>query len=432
MKYLVEYFNIQGFIGYHYFTLEEGINSISSKYNGTGKSTLFDCLRLLAARNNHDKEDLFYMINHNALEAFFRMTTSEGETYGFYIEKEKGSFLYTRKLPDEETIQYSEYVFPEMFEKLNLFVKRGNYVNIADRFIDLFSSSNATFNSGLVQELMIHEETEKVYTELLSRMEFSKENMTKKYTEANTLFVQKELLPFYPKLKELYNLLYNEELVFNYETMVDILEEITLVQRASPTIFIDYSYLHFIKVKELVAGFVPTETTVDLSLCLDMVGLTQLRQNLHQLYPVNEEVSPMLISTLRLLSEIKNEISLLEAELSLLCLPPELLTLQKTKEVILELQEEKQSLKLETTNASFLLSLSREIKKVELLLPFIDYELYIETAFALLDLQKLIGDIKMDKEAELCHQKEYEKIQDDLDGLTCPTCKNVIAKEVIL
>jgi len=83
------------------------------------------------------------------------------------MNKDKGSFLYTRKLPEDETVQYSEYAFPEMWEKLNLFVKAGNYVNIADRFIDLFSSSNITFNSGLVQELMLHEETEKVYAELL-------------------------------------------------------------------------------------------------------------------------------------------------------------------------------------------------------------------------------------------------------------------------
>jgi len=428
MKYLIEYFNIQGFVGYHSFTLGKGINFISSKYNGTGKSTLFDCLRLLAVRGNHDNDELYYMINHNALDAFFRMTTGEGESYGFYMNKEKGSFLYTRKLPEDETIEYSAHPFPEMWEKLNLFVKAGNYVNIADRFIDLFSSSNITFNSGLVQELMLHEETEKVYAELLARMEFSKDDMTKKFAEANTLMIQKDLLPFYPKLVALYNLLYNEELVLNYETMVDILEEVRQLQQKLSTIYIDYSYTHLFKVKEFVAQLTPTSTPVDLSAYPAMVSLARLRQDVLQLFPVSKEVSPKTISNLSLLVKVKANINTLELELPPITIPRGLLSLKKLSETMLELQEEKSLVRLDSTNASTLLSLTRDVNELERFLPLVDHKLHKETASTLLDLQQLIKDVQSDKEAELYNQQEYEKVQGELDGVVCPTCKSVLKR----
>ena len=405
MKYLVEYFNIQGFVGLHSFTLEEGINSISSKYNGTGKSTLFDCLRLLAARNNHDKEDLFYMVNHDALEGFFRMTTSCGEAYGFYMDKEKGSFLYTRLLPDDTAVAYSDHPFPEMWQKLNLFVKNGNYVNIADRFIDLFTSSNVSFNSGLVQELMLHEEAEKVYSELLSRMEFAKEDMTKKFSEANTLMVQRDALPFYPKLQNLANILHNEELIFNYETLVSAAEEVAGLQKEPFLINLDYNYTALFRVKELVRGLTTVPEVVDLSKVSALFFLYRLKQDVVQLFSVNKVISTSLILFFQNWGEIRKEVCSLEEEKKLVVITSGLLPLLRVRESLADLEEEKS---------------------------LINMEKHTTVALILLNLQKLLKGISLDQQVETRHLRELAEVQEQLVGLTCPTCKQVIREGITL
>jgi len=400
MKYQIEYFNIQGFLGYHIFTLSKGINSISSKYNGTGKSTLFDCLRLLAVRGNHEKDDLFYMINHDALEAFFRVTNEHNEVYGFYLNKEKGSFLYTRQLP-EEGVQYSEYAFPEMWEKLNLFVKNNNYVNIADRFIDLFSSSNVSFNSGLVRELMLHEETEKVYEELISRMGLTKEEMSCLFAESNTLMAQRDLLPRYQKLDELSNIIGNDELIFNYETLESVLQEISLLQKELPYVVIDYSYTHLFKIQELIGELITATKEVDLSNIPVLTSLSRLQQDTRQLLPVNKEIPTPLIATLNGWYEISTEAHLFEEELPFIPVPRYLLPLLRLSESVFDLQEEK---------------------------AIVDIDKHETVALFLINIQQLVIEIQEDKETELFHQKEYEDVQEQLVGLTCPTCKQIIGE----
>lgn len=399
MKYLVEYFNIQGFLGYHSFTIEEGINSISSKYNGTGKSTLFDCLRLLAVRANHDNDALFYMINHDALEAFFRVTNKENEVYGFYLNKEKGSFLYTRHLPEDESIQYSEYVFPEMWEKLNLFVKNGNYVNIADRFIDLFSSSNISFNSSLVQELMLHEETEKVYEELLSRMDLTKNEMSQLYAEANTLMLQRDQLPHYPKLVDLYNLLYNEELLFNYEIVVAILGQVSSLQLMPTLIKLPQEVTGLYRLQEQLLELTPVRIPVNIITVQNCMVCLPLLREIELLFPAKAEVSSVQMEYLKYLFNLQETVKQLQKETPAVSVPQQVYPLFRLKESIH--------------------SLETSLKEV-------DYKEKRGRMMILFEMSSLLEAVVVDKEKERQHRQEFLAVQERLKGQSCPTCKQIL------
>ena len=399
MKYKVEYYNIQGFLGHHVFHLSTGINSIFSKFNGTGKSTFFDCLRLIAAKENYSKDDLYFMVNHNATEAFFRMTNHLNEAYGFFLNRDTGMFFYTRQLPEEE-VEYSEYVFPEMNLKLNLFVKNITYVNIADRFIDLFSSSNAVFNSGLVQELMLHDELEKVYAELLLRMENTKNDMNKIFSECNTLLIKRDCLPYYSKLQDLKLLLQNDELLYNYNNYVLLLKLINYLTPKFEFVPVPYCLQYIFTVKEHLSYLSKIRKYIPVIYFENYLSLYRIKEGLYSLYNQSYPISEKKIKLLQYLQVLKSLLN----------------QLQRVREKIL------------IPKCTHFFSVKEALKYFKKNLLFIHPQEKYDKISSCLFFLSTIEDIAKSKKKEQYYLEEYTKCVSLLQGHRCPTCKQLLGE----
>ena len=157
--------NIQGFRGKFVYTLEEGLNVITSVFNGTGKTTFYECLKFLHNPAVLDKMNRKFLLNKNENKGVFMITLDDCQ-FGFILERVgegKNSIVnynLVSKLKNDEVFTYSQMPNPSISEYTEVFERDSIFINVCDRFMNLFSSSKTAYNHELVNAFLTNESLE--------------------------------------------------------------------------------------------------------------------------------------------------------------------------------------------------------------------------------------------------------------------------------
>lgn len=144
--------NIQGFKGVHSFTLTSGINEITAKRNGTGKTTFFECIKLLVNEKYFTPSNQKYILNLKEVECSF-MVELDDVIYGFrFTRQEKLTYFRQYKFEGAE-YETQTYPFDTCADALGVYLAKDTYVNILDKTSNLFSSSRPDFNYELITQI---------------------------------------------------------------------------------------------------------------------------------------------------------------------------------------------------------------------------------------------------------------------------------------
>lgn len=144
--------NIQGFKGVHSFTLTQGINEITAKRNGTGKTTFFECIKLLVNEKYFTQTNQKYILNLKEVECSF-MIELDDVIYGFrFTRQEKLTYFRQYKYEGAE-YETQTYPFDTCADALGVYLAKNTYVNILDKTSNLFSSSRPDLNYEIVTQI---------------------------------------------------------------------------------------------------------------------------------------------------------------------------------------------------------------------------------------------------------------------------------------
>jgi hypothetical protein len=226
--------NIQGFQGEHRFTIGKGVTTITARFNGTGKTTFFDCLRALTVPQSLSKEDLEFLVTFEHRIGQFEITVG-GDSYGFLCDRT--SLMFTRQL-EGDTEERSSEPFPEAAKAVGVYVHDKTAINICDRFSNLFSSSHGAFNNTLLESLMKDMELEEFLLDVINEVQYLNEMLNMSRTDLHKAEAQLSVLQQYTKVGAFYEILEDVSLVDQYECIRDIYYTLHSVNlEASPVVF---------------------------------------------------------------------------------------------------------------------------------------------------------------------------------------------------
>lgn len=212
--------NIQGFKGKFHYSLDSNINVITAKHNGTGKTTFFECLKLLCCKNLFTKEDLEFFVNKDCNWGQFCIYIRElGIAYGFECTKKK--VIYYRMFDDEDGVEKNSEPFPEAERDLNVFIKGNSIINICDRFIDLFSSSNEKLNYTLMRDLTSHQGIDEMINRAEDSLHIHQEHLKIQMQELK--FINRELTntKYFKNIETLESILNQDGFIQIHDNLVD-------------------------------------------------------------------------------------------------------------------------------------------------------------------------------------------------------------------
>ena len=295
--------NIQGFRGDFTYTIEPGLNVITSMFNGTGKTTFFECLKFLHNPGSLDKTNRKFLLNKNEHKGVFVITVEEC-SFGFILEGDQYSLV--SKLKGEEVFTYSQTPHPMLNSYTHVFFTEESFINICDRFLNLFSSSHTVYNHELVKSFLTSPFLEKA-NELIS---IEKISAQRSYDEAlNNLNHYNDMLKisyFYPNLEQFKKALDCEDTLVYYESLDEVLQLLRRCTQSKPFIEVEamnelmvlWGVLDSIKIpaKEIDTSVI--DSLLELSGILKDIRFeypvieTNSLENLAELYPSLMEIKP--------------------------------------------------------------------------------------------------------------------------------------------
>jgi hypothetical protein len=229
--YKVKMRNIEGFRGEYSFAVEDGLNVIIAKYNGAGKTTFFDCIKVLCDKNFVASDEIKYMLNIDSTECDFSVEV-DGDTFGFFYN---GKHLVYYRCYAGSVREVSQYPFEDIAQRLGIFIVDGSAVNICDRFIDFLSGSKSSDFSALYK-LMQNKELD----ELESLIFQSIGECNKEYEKAYAVFEQANRrlynMPHYPQSEEYRSALDSIDYETKYYMLNVLQKQIDRYKAATPKI----------------------------------------------------------------------------------------------------------------------------------------------------------------------------------------------------
>ena len=210
--------NIQGFHGEHIFEIKNGITMISAKFNGTGKTTFFDCLRALTVPHTLSKEDKEFLVTFNKSKGLFTIEI-DGDKYGF--ECDRKDLIFFRQL-DGDMLEKSIEPFEDGKSFVNVFEHEGVPINICDRFSNLFSGSHGAFNNSLLESLLKDAKLERFLEITEEDLKESQRELVSLQERRDSLIREIKSTQHYSKLKKFQGILDDENLVITYNALKDI------------------------------------------------------------------------------------------------------------------------------------------------------------------------------------------------------------------
>lgn len=210
--------NIQGFRGVFTYSLSESLTIINSKYNGVGKTTLYDCIRFLVDPDGVDKEEHQFFLNINEGMGTFQITNADGITHGFQIKRGFKPRFFC-KIGDN--IEASTEPFPTAASDIGILIINDTLFNIFDKQINLFSSSKHKGNYELIREVTTHKPTEEMLTLITNSIELNKRELKETKTKSQEIHSRLSRQKYFTALDELKELIDNDsyeesEIVLTY------------------------------------------------------------------------------------------------------------------------------------------------------------------------------------------------------------------------
>ena len=211
--------NIQGFQGDFTYSIKPGLNVITSMYNGTGKTTFFECLKFLHNPDGFDKTNRRYLLNKNENQGIFIITIDDNH-FGFILTEDKYELI--SKLKGEQVFTNSLTPHPNIGEYTEVFFKNNSFINVCDRFLNLFSSSNTNHNHELVNAFLTCDTFEQA--DDLIMQEVMKLQTINDNNEKNLIYYTEMLktIPNFQHLNEFENALDATELIEFYDSLENI------------------------------------------------------------------------------------------------------------------------------------------------------------------------------------------------------------------
>jgi len=268
--------NIQGFRGDFTYTIEPGLNVITSKFNGTGKTTFFECLKFLHNPSSLDKISRKFLLNKNEQKGVFMITVEECQ-FGFILEGD--SFSLVSKLKNEEVFTYSQTPHPLLSEYTQVFVKDASFINVCDRFLNLFSSSHTAYNHELVNSFLTSRSLEK--SNELINLEKDAAQKNYEYLLSNFNYYSDLLNSSqnYQHIKEFEEALECEDLIVLYEELDNILQCLKRCNIQKPIIDTKYSKA-FLELSNILGAIRKRTPLVDYNLIDKFTDVLPLLQQL--------------------------------------------------------------------------------------------------------------------------------------------------------
>lgn len=211
-------YNIQGFKGKFIVNLDKPVVNITSELNGTGKTTFFECIKLLCYEGSLDKEELKFVINKECKSGYFKVE-DDNIAYGFYYNLEILVYSYEE---NGNIVETQAYPYEEVQKFLGVMLHGDTFINVCDRFINLFSSSNEQVNYQLVEALTAH----KGIADLIHVAEEAL-SVNKKHLETNVYAYDYNINELnhmldYPNIDNYEKLLNNDNFIGIHDTLLDV------------------------------------------------------------------------------------------------------------------------------------------------------------------------------------------------------------------
>jgi len=252
--------DIQGFYGEHTFEIKDGITMISAKFNGTGKTTFFDCLRALTVPHTLSKEDKEFLVNFTKCKGLFSIEIN-GDLYGF--ECDRKDLIFFRHL-DGDVLEKSIEPFEDGKSFVNVFEHEGIPINICDRFSNLFSGSHGAFNNSLLESLLKDAKLERFLEITEEDLKESQCELISLQERRDSLIREIDSIQHYPKLKKFQGILEDENLVITYNALKDIFFGLSSICETKGEISLA-GVLEFSELYEILKGieFTPVPVYLD-------------------------------------------------------------------------------------------------------------------------------------------------------------------------
>lgn len=210
--------NIQGFKGKFEFSLDDLLNNITAKYNGTGKTTFFECIKLLCKRDVFPEDELKFMLNKECTFCKF-LVILEGVSYGFTYEKKIVTYI---RQYDGGTLEESLTPFNDVCQNLGVYIKNDMFINVCDRFINLLSSSNENLNFELIDALLTHQKLEELISLSEHSLKVNKEHVNAYQNEATYTKSELSRTFKYDKIETFRDWVEDENYIMVHDTLGDI------------------------------------------------------------------------------------------------------------------------------------------------------------------------------------------------------------------
>jgi len=229
----VYFTNVEGFKGEHSFTLNHQLNVITSKFNGVGKTTLFNCLKIITGTEIPSKDRIQFVVNMDAKEGRFTVQL-EDVIYGFISDKKK--ITYIRKYPDQG-VERSLEPFPEVSEDIGILNFNGYPVNVQDMNLDLITGDDLKRNSQLVDALLTEANLVKFKEHAYQNKELKKEQLKAEDKKYFLLLTELQALQFFPRIDEFQEEVKNYQAAEFHDGIEDMIETLkrTVIEKPKVT-----------------------------------------------------------------------------------------------------------------------------------------------------------------------------------------------------
>lgn len=283
-------YNIQGFRGKHQYTLDDHVTIINSKENGVGKTTLYDCLKMLSDSTIMDKEEQNYFLNLNEKEGMFSVYKN-GVTNGFIIMKGTPPMFFRQY--DGEEIERSGESFPTAASDIGILRINDTLLNIFSKEVDLFSTSDGRKNYQLVKEITTHQETEEML-ELVSRsINVNKQDLDLLRAERKGIQSQLDNLLYFPATEQLEELL-NDTVYEEFEVFAESFNKVMDKLSEVETYNFNSGIVEIVKMQETLDRLQHTEYEVlDAELLRDLLELTNCLDRIQTPISTSVKINPL-------------------------------------------------------------------------------------------------------------------------------------------
>jgi len=254
------------------------------------------------------------------------MLTLSNCQFGFILERagdgDNASVNYSIviKLKGEEVFTHSQRAHPLLSDYTQVFEKDSSFINVCDRFMNLFSSSNTSYNHDLVNAFLTHETLEKSSELIQMELESSQKNYSyvlDNYNHYNELLKSSQ---FFEHIEEFSKALDCEDEIELYEDLDVILQCLRRCNGVLP--IIDISTEQILRnIYDILCSLKQKTSIIDTDMLVSVMLMNDIVTNLQPTFPSidtsNIEYLININDSITALQEVKQEIDTNDIELLL-------------------------------------------------------------------------------------------------------------------